>query len=189
MGVWIKANEGKPVGMMLWGVGNHGGGPSRIDLEQLTALQKECTEFELIHSSPEAYFAELRTSGTPLPRREEDLNSWAPGCYTSQVRIKQKHRLLENVYYQTEKMLSNAVIQGLLNYPRSEMLEALRDLLLSEFHDILPGSSIQPVEEMGLRLMDHGLEHLSRIRARAFFALASGQSRGNEKEIKGATYK
>ena len=181
--VWIKANEGKQVGMMLWGVGNHGGGPSYLDLEQLTALQKECKEYALIHSSPEAYFAELRTSGTPLPRREEDLNSWAPGCYTSQVRIKQKHRLIENVHYQTEKMLSNAAMQGLLEYPREEVLEALRDLLVSEFHDILPGSSIQPVEEMGLRLMDHGLELLSRIRARAFFALASGQPEGKEGEI------
>ena len=183
VGVWIKANEGKPVGMMLWGVGNHGGGPSRLDLEQLTALQQECNEYALIHSHPEAYFAELRASNTPLPRHAEDLNSWAPGCYTSQVRIKQKHRLLENMFYQTEKMLSNAAMQNLLEYPCEEMLEALRDLLVAEFHDILPGSSIQPVEEMGLRLMDHGLELISRIRGRAFFALASGQPRGSEGEI------
>ena len=53
-------------------------------------------------------------------------------------------------------------------------------MLVSEFHDILPGSSIEPVEAMALRLMDHGLEILSRLKARAFFALTSGQSKAEE---------
>ncbi len=180
---WIKANPGKPVGIVLWGVGNHGGGPSRIDLRLLAELKKECTEFEILHSTPEAYFRELLASGTPLPHHENDINPWGPGCYTSQVRIKQKHRLLENTLYQTEKMASVAAMQGLLEYPREDIREALRDLLVAEFHDILPGSSIQPVEDNGLRLMDHALEILSRVRARTFFALASGQPKPREGEI------
>ncbi len=56
-------------------------------------------------------------------------------------------------------------------------------MLTAQFHDILPGSSIQPVEEASLRLMDHGLEILSRLKARAFFALASGQAKAEEGEI------
>ena len=180
---WMKSNPDKPVGLVLWGVGNHGGGPSRVDLQRLAELKSECAEFEILHSTPEAYFRELRASGTPLPRHENDINPWGPGCYTSQVRMKQKHRLLENMLYQTEKMASTAALQGLLEYPREEMREALRDLLVAEFHDILPGSSVQPVEDNGLRLMDHAIEILSRVRARTFFTLASGQPKPREGEI------
>ena len=99
------------------------------------------------------------------------------------MRIKQKHRLLENEYYSTEKMAVAAMLQGLVGDVRSELDEAMRDLLFAEFHDILPGSSIQPVEEMAIRMMDHGLEILSRLRARTFFALAAGQKKAKDGEI------
>jgi alpha-mannosidase len=180
---WIEANPDKPVGLVLWGVGNHGGGPSHADLENLTELIAAGGPFAIKHSIPEDYFCEARASGMPLPRHETDINPWGPGCYTSQVRIKQKHRLLENTLYKLEKMAANAALQGYLDYPQEEIREALRDLLVAEFHDILPGSSIQPVEEAGLRLMDHALETLSRLRARTFFALASGQPKAKTGEI------
>ena len=92
-------------------------------------------------------------------------------------RIKQKFRLLENELYMTEKMASSAYFQKLLDYPGRELSEAQYDLLTASFHDILPGSSIQPVEEMAVRLMDHALENISRVKARIFFALASGQAK------------
>ena len=60
--------------------------------------------------------------------------------------VKQKHRLLENMYFSTEKMLANIVLQGLMEYPYEELHIALEDLLFTEFHDILPGSSISEVE-------------------------------------------
>jgi len=55
--------------------------------------------------------------------------------------------------------------------------------MVSEFHDILPGSSIQPVEEGALRLLAHGLEIVSRLKAKAFFALAGGQAKAEDDEI------
>lgn len=180
---WMAAHQDNEVVLTLWGVGNHGGGPSRQDLNDLAALMAERQDVRIVHSTPEAFFDELRASGTPLPRHEDDINPWGPGCYTSQIRIKQRHRLLENTLYMTEKMCSVAAMQELMAYPREELLEAARDLLNAEFHDILPGSSIQPVEDTGLRLMDHGLELLSRVRARAFFALASGQPKMQDDRI------
>lgn len=180
---WLEANPDKAVGLVLWGVGNHGGGPSRRDLRDLGQLIRGRKAVAIAHSTPERYFSELRDHGTPLPRHEKDINPWGPGCYTSQVRIKQRHRLLENMLFQTEKMASVAALYGLLPYPRHEFDEAQRDLMFAQFHDILPGSSIQPVEEAGLRLMDHGLEILSRVRARTFFSLASGQPTSKEGEI------
>ncbi len=171
--------------LILWGVGNHGGGPSRKDLSELAALMDETKTAEILHSTPEAYFADLTASRdrATLPRHERDINPWAVGCYTSQIRIKQQHRALENALYATEKMASTAALQGLLPYPKAELDAAQRDLLFSEFHDILPGSSIQPVEEMSLRVLGHGLETLSRVRAGTFFALAQGQPKAAEGEI------
>lgn len=180
---WIDKNPDKDVGMVLWGVGNHGGGPSRVDLKNLAELISETDGRAILHSSPEKYFDELRERGPALPKHADEINPWGPGCYTSQVRIKQRHRLLENTLYSLEKMASSAAIQGILEYPKAELDEAIRDLLFAEFHDILPGSSIQPVEDTGLRLMDHGLEILSRIRARTFFALAQGQPKVSEGRI------
>jgi alpha-mannosidase len=180
---YLVAHAEREVGLVTWGIGNHGGGPSRTDLEDLAAIIKRNADFPIIHSTPESYFAELRERGISRQRVERDINPWAVGCYTSQVRLKQKHRLLENELYTVEKMFANASLQGLLDYPREDIYSALCDLMVAEFHDILPGSSVQAVEDAGLRLMDHGLEILSRLKARAFFAFAAGQPKADEDTI------
>ncbi len=175
--------EGAPNMPIPWGVGDHGGGPSRGDVVDLQALIKQRPELNIVHSTPEAYFADLVASAEKLPRHQGDLNPWAVGCYTSQVRIKQLHRRLENDLYALEKMATAAWQAKLMDYPAEEMRPALRDLLVSEFHDILPGSSQQEVEEMSLRVLSHGIEIVSRLKARAFFALAAGQPPAREGEI------
>ncbi|THF84104.1 glycoside hydrolase family 38 N-terminal domain-containing protein [Cohnella fermenti] len=181
IGRWLEKyadEEDERPRLLLWGVGNHGGGPSRLDLDRIGAMMAEEGPAELAHSTPEAYFAELKNV-PGLPRHDNDLNPRFVGCYTSMIRIKQKHRKLENELYATEKMLASAAVQGLLRYPAGELKEAFHDLMVAQFHDILPGSSIQPAEEASIRLLDHGLEIASRLRARAFFALASGQPKAN----------
>jgi alpha-mannosidase len=169
--------------LILWGVGNHGGGPSMIDLQKISELIKNEKNTNIIHATPESYFAEIKQIKGELPVHANDINPVFPGCYTSQIRIKQKHRELENELFATEKMVTSAWVHGLMEYPSPELNEAMETLAGSEFHDILPGSSIQPVEETSLRLMDYGLEILSRIKTRAFYALAQGQVVAKEGEI------
>lgn len=161
--------------LVLWGVGNHGGGPSRKDIEDIAALKAERTDKEILHSTPEQYFEAAKAQFTL--KYDKTLSTCMQGCYTSQVRVKQKHRALENVLYTTEKMCSHAAMQGFMEYPQNEISAAQEDLLFAQFHDILPGSSTQPVEEMAMRLMDHGLEELSRLKARAFFAMTTGEEK------------
>ena len=158
-----------------WGVGNHGGGPSRADLRELAIFASDRDDVDVNHSTPDKYFRKLAEERGNLAVRDDDLNSWAIGCYTSQIELKQRHRELENELYATEKMLSNLWRQSRIDYPSQLLSEAVKDLCHAEFHDILPGSSIQPVEKTSLRLMDHGLEILSRLKAKAFFALGAGQ--------------
>ncbi len=168
---------------ILWGVGNHGGGPSRKDLADVNALIRQRRDVEILHSTPDAYFDEVVKTAGSLPRRADDLNPWAIGCYTSMIRVKQKHRQLENELYMTEKMAACAAANKLIGYPKEDFDAAGRDLMFAQFHDILPGSCIQPAEEAALRLMDHGLEILSRVKARAFFALAAGQKKSKAGQI------
>lgn len=178
-----RDQAGTPVGLLLWGVGNHGGGPSRADVERLGALIAATTELDIRHSTPEAYFAELRERGGALPVHRGGLNPFAVGAYTSQRPIKQRHRQLENELWLSEKMAAAAWAQGLMAYPAEALRRAQMDLATAQFHDILAGTSIEPAEAAALRLMDHGLEELARIKARAFFALAAGQPPARENEI------
>jgi len=180
---WLDAHPDNQTGMVLWGIGNHGGGPSQIDIQNLQEMMEGTDEFEMMHSTVESYISDLRLFRANLPEHTGDLNPWAVGCYTSQIRVKQKHRLLENELYMVEKMVSSAALQGYLEYPHAELYDATCDLMISEFHDILPGSSISRVEENSLRLLDHGLEILARVRARAFFALTAGQPQAAEGEV------
>lgn len=178
----IEQNPDHDVIAVLWGVGNHGGGPSKKDLQDINKLVASSKDRQIVHSHPERYFKKIKRKIATLPRYKKDLNPFAVGCYTSQIRIKQYHRRLENELYSLEKMATAAWVQGLMEYPRREIHEIVCDLLNAEFHDILPGSSIQPAEEAALRLMDHGLEIANRLKARAFFALASGQKKTKEGE-------
>ena len=89
-------------------------------------------------------------------------------------RVKKKHALLENELFFTEKVLSTAYNKGLLKeYPEEKIHEITEDLLNTEFHDVLPGSSIQCGEDNGLKLLDHGLLEAERLKTRAIFALSS----------------
>ena len=161
----------------LWGVGDHGGGPSRRDLDQITQLIPKMRKegIELIHATPEMFFDEVRRKKTALPVHAGDLNAWAVGCYTSVLRVKQGYRQLESTMLLTEKMAAAAHVQGLMDYPADDFRQVLYDLSTVQFHDVLPGTSIQPAEESALRMLSHGGELLSRIKAQAFFALSGGQ--------------
>ncbi|MGN0494460.1 MAG: glycoside hydrolase family 38 C-terminal domain-containing protein, partial [Acutalibacteraceae bacterium] len=176
----IEKKRGLENILVLWGVGNHGGGPSRKDLQDIAALTERMAAegVEIIHSGVEEYFETINPE--TLPVFSESLRPSNAGCYISQIRIKQEHRFLEGKLFFTKAISAAAAINGLQAYPFEEIREASRDLYLAQFHDILPGSSIQDVESMGLRVMLHGEELLSRVCARMFFALSKGQPKAKD---------
>lgn len=163
--------------LMLWGIGDHGGGPSEIDLQTIEKYKNEHPEIEFIHSSCEEYFKTVDRKA--LKKVDTSLVHCMIGCYTSMVRIKQQHRLLENMLLMCEGMLA---VSG-VSFDNDKMKEAEKALLFSEFHDIIPGSSIKKVEDDSLRLMGFGQEILSRYISKAFFVLCSGQKKGENGTI------
>lgn len=156
--------------IVLWGVGNHGGGPSRLDLERIEDLKKEMPDVEFVYSSPEEFFAENKY----FSRKEfqGDLYPCFPGCYTSQIEIKQTHRQLENLFYATEKLLSYADMSGVTEYPSEEMDKIQKVLLFAQFHDILPGTTVRFVKEEALRMIGEGINRLNALNAKAMYMLA-----------------
>jgi len=179
---WMADNPERSTGILLWGIGDHGGGASREDLRQLRRLINSKKDWTIRHGIPEDYFGKLRKIQKTLPRHAGDLNPWAVGCYTSMASVKKKHRTLENMLYMTEKMAVHATLLGLCSYPQEQLKEALEDLLFCEFHDILPGSAIPEVEDYAQQRMGHGLEVLSRLQAEIFFALLQSQPSASDGE-------
>lgn len=164
---------------VLWGVGNHGGGPSRKDLADIRDYMNQNESLYLIHSTPEKFFSLI----DPTEVYKQSLRISMPGCYTSMGKIKRGHVQLENELYMAEKMLSAACISGALSeYPEEKLHEITQDLLNAEFHDVLPGSCVQSGESNGLKLLDHGLLEAERLKTRAFFAMSLDQSVAAEGE-------
>lgn len=168
----IEKHRNKEVVPVLWGIGNHGGGPSKIDLDNIKALGKTIEKtVRIIHSTPENAFRDLRTYSS-FPGVARDLNPWAPGCYTSQIRIKQHYRCLEDMLFWTEAAAVHAHTSGVFTYPAEQLKEAEKVMLMAQFHDILPGTSIRIAEEHTLRMLQYALEILAGIRRDIFFILA-----------------
>ena len=165
------------INMMFWGIGNHGGGPSREDLLTIADFMKNNPEKGLVHSWCEKYFDRIDKS--KLKVFDKSLNYTMVGCYTSMVRIKQAHRKLENDLAVCEKMLA---LSG-VSYDGKELEKAEKALLFCEFHDILPGSSIKAVEDDSLRMLAYGSEIAEKYKTKAFFKLCEGQSKAKDGEI------
>lgn len=164
---FIKESPDK-TGLLPWGIGNHGGGPSKIDLAELDDFRKN-SELEIIHSTPDNYFREVDNNS--LPVFADDINPVFIGCYTSQIKIKQRHRKLENSLKLQEIISTYAFHNYAIAYPSEKIAEAEKDLLFCEFHDILPGSQIKAAEDDSLRQMDHGLEILDKLKLETFFMM------------------
>jgi alpha-mannosidase len=159
--------------MFLWGLGNHGGGATRQEYAQFPGMRADFPNVEFIESTPEAFFEhtlKVRGRGS-LPVVTGDFHQIHEGCYTSMLRIKQQHRRLENLAHITEKLCAMAWWKGKRDYPSKDLEVAWKDILFSEFHDILPGSAIPQVEEDSLKMLAHAEEILRRKKVEAVISL------------------
>jgi alpha-mannosidase len=180
---WMAKNAGKPDAVFLWGIGNHGGGPSRRDWEGIKKYAREHRQFKLIHSTPEAYFRFVKKHGEILPVVTGEIERIHQGCYTSMARLKRAHRLNENLMSATERMATMAWWLNKSEYPAKELAAAWRDILFTEFHDVLAGSSIQSVEKDSLIQMGHCTEILCRIKLKTFIRLIHGEPAAGKETV------
>lgn len=170
----------KNVDLCLWGIGNHGGGPSKVDLEAINALI-DSSDNEIIHSCAEDYFAQV--DKTKLERNACSLIPSMVGCYTTMSRIKQANRMLENKIAVTEKIMSYADLVSDFTFCGEALKPAKQALAFCQFHDILPGTCIRPTEEDALRTFAYGQEIVDRLFTKALFKLCENQAEAEDGTI------
>ncbi len=131
--------------MCFYGVGNHGGGPTRENLESIRRLSGVGTMPALEHSTPERFFDAVRAVGTDgLPVVRDDLQHHAVGCYSAHSGIKRWNRRAENALGTAETWAAVALAVVGLSYPGDAFEHAWKLVLFNQFHDILAGTAIEP---------------------------------------------
>lgn len=132
--------------MCFYGVGNHGGGPTKKSLDYIKSIQKEVAETQnisLLFASPETFFTDLYQSQPSLPVCCDDLQHHAPGCYSANSIIKEANQKAENALLRAEKY---SVLAEQLGRPiKCDLEEPWKRVLFNQFHDILAGACIEKV--------------------------------------------
>ncbi len=136
---------GKETGMMyLYGVGDHGGGPTRTMLDEATRLMAPGVVFPKVEfGTAGAFFADLdRQTDLQIPVWKNELYfQYHRGVFTTQAETKKRIRHTEETLLDAEKYASLAHLYRRA-YPQEEFTAAWKGLLFDQFHDIMPGSGI-----------------------------------------------
>lgn len=134
--------------LVAFGWGDGGGGPTRNHLEFALRAKNLEGAPKVNLASPIDFFYDQEKRGVPPARYKGELYFQAHrGTYTSQARTKKNNRRSELLLREAEMWATAAQVKQGSNYPRSELDDAWREVLLLQFHDILPGSSIHRVYE------------------------------------------
>lgn len=167
-----ELNFGKE--LVLYGVGNHGGGPT-IEMLERAMRAKTAPAFPEMNLVKSQTFFESFTASerSRMPTWDSELYlERFRGCYTSQAKTKKHNRRLQVLAKTAEKLATLAGLYG-FDYPREKIFSVWRTLLFNQFHDILPGTSINAVyrdtereytkaEQLSQLIIRRAFERLSR---------------------------
>ncbi len=143
--IYGKTVPEKPEMMHLYGVGDHGGGPTRIMLDHADQLRAPDAVYpKLEFSFARDFFADIekRKPTMQIPTWDGELYfAYHRGVFTTQSETKRRIRRSEENMLNAEKFASLASLFGRA-YPKDTMELAWKNLLFDHFHDIMPGSGI-----------------------------------------------
>jgi alpha-mannosidase len=158
--------------LLAFGHGDGGGGPTREMLERSRRF-RAFPGLPNLQMGPVAEFYEkIPTESLPIWVGEKYLE-YHRATFTTQGRIKLLHRQLEHGLVEGETAATLAALGRRKPYPIEAFRRLWQILLLNEFHDILPGSSIHTVYEIAHRQLAEALQACSDLREAA---LDSGQA-------------
>ncbi|MCX4834470.1 glycosyl hydrolase-related protein [Streptomyces sp. NBC_01016] len=131
------------VSLVPFGFGDGGGGPTR-EMMEAAARTRSLEGSPRVEVDTPRHFFELAKKTHPAPATwsGEMYLELHRGTYTSQARTKQGNRRSEHLLREAELWSATAAWRGLADYPYESLDEIWRTVLLLQFHDILPGSSI-----------------------------------------------
>ncbi|KLU85521.1 hypothetical protein MAPG_04544 [Magnaporthiopsis poae ATCC 64411] len=157
--------------LLVFGKGDGGGGPTWKQLERLRRLRglaDKTGQIPRVHlgKTVDDFFDGLQTKAADLPTWTGELYfELHRGVYTTQARTKLGNRRSEFLLRDVELLATIASIENSgYKYPTAELGEMWQGVLLCQFHDCLPGTSIQmcyddsdktyaKVRQIGLRLL------------------------------------
>ena len=181
---------GYPETLVLYGEGDHGGGPRDTDMKSISRLREIPGAPPITFENPENYFARLNVSGHEWPVFKGELGVAVPAqkvhqtegeqsgtitfnmgnrcpfcaCYSSQSQIKRLNRQAENALLAAETLATTGSrMQGKPFYPRVDFREAWKILLRNQFHDILPGTCIGDAADDAIRDLESVITEAERL--------------------------
>lgn len=153
----ICQKRGIQVGLRVYGVGDHGGGPSRRDIELIGQIQQWPLAPTILFSTYAAFFKQLEQYRDRLPVMDSERNYIFTGCYSSQSEIKAGNRLCEDRLYTAETLSALSGVYA--DAPGSQRMfrNAWQKVLFNQFHDILPGSCVRDSRHHALGLYQEAM--------------------------------
>ncbi len=157
--------------LCVYGVGDHGGGPSRRDIERILLYRSWPLTPDIRFGTFRRFFEEIeKTEG--IPEVGQELNFLFTGCYTTQSRIKMANRIAEARINEAEALAAGASLLADAPRDQSRLDGAWRNILFNHFHDILPGSGTVETREFAMGRFQETLAAVSTYASRAMYAVA-----------------
>ena len=159
--------------MLVYGVGDHGGGPTRRDILRCHEMNEWPIFPSMRFSTAGQYYRLLLTEGQRFQTIRGELNFEFTGCYTSQSAIKRGNRYGENYCVEAETAAAIAMRSVKRGYPSDQLRDAWIGTLFGHFHDILPGSGVRATREYQSALFQETAAATSMIKTHSLRALAA----------------
>lgn len=128
--------------LAFYGVGDHGGGPTKVNLRSIEEMKAEKDAPSISYSTLDRYFADVRAKQPKLPTVKDDLQHHAVGCYSANSEIKKNNRMSEAALVVAEKIAATGSVVWGAHYPKEDFTRAWKQVLFLQFHDSLAGSSL-----------------------------------------------
>jgi alpha-mannosidase len=158
--------------LLAFGYGDGGGGPSSDMLERFARLKEFPGLPRLQMGSVAEFYERVPKENLPVWVGEQYLECHR-ATYTTQARVKSLHRQLEHALVEAETAATLAFVLDQQPYPNEQLHRLWEVLLLNEFHDILPGSSIHSVYQTAHIQLSASLEESARLRTAALAGICS----------------
>jgi alpha-mannosidase len=167
------APQGLPVVMCFYGVGNHGGGPTRCNVQGILDLRNSQSILRPVFSAPKRYFEDVLHRSDQWPVVHNELQHHSRGCYTALSRIKRENRQAEHALMCAERLSTMAAVSCGAPKATSRLGEAWQGVLFNQFHDILAGTSIRSAYEDVWRTYEGVRRVAAEVQASALGALSA----------------
>ncbi|MEI7830515.1 MAG: glycoside hydrolase family 38 C-terminal domain-containing protein [Prolixibacteraceae bacterium] len=157
--------------LQITGVGDHGGGPTRANINMVHQLDKTPGYPAVKFATASDFFnrSALEMDGRPTHRGE--MQFIFEGCYTSVAGIKEGNRNSENSLFAGEFFNTLRWLNG-DKYPADELRTLWHTVNFNEFHDILPGSAINEANKEAVSRYSEVLRKSTELRNNAFRKMA-----------------